>query len=217
MNLNVVRLVTGPFQENAYIIWQENSNKSLFIDPGSEPEKLVDAVEEHGFEPQAIINTHAHLDHIGAVRDLQSTYSIPFYLHSNEKVVLNEYARYSSFFGLGPKPAPEVDHWFKEGQLMIGEFKIELFSAPGHTPGGTCLIIHNHVFTGDTLFAGSIGRTDLPGGNWETLNNSLIRIMQVIPSDFVLHPGHGNDTTLRVEMEQNPFLLPLLNRVNSLK
>ena len=70
MNLNVVRLVTGPFQENAYIIWQENSNKSLFIDPGSEPEKLVDAVEEHGFEPQAIINTHAHLDHIGAVRDL---------------------------------------------------------------------------------------------------------------------------------------------------
>ncbi len=100
---------------------------------------------------------------------------------------------------------------------MIGEFKIELFSAPGHTPGGTCLIIHNHVFTGDTLFAGSIGRTDLPGGNWETLNNSLIRIMQVIPSDFVLHPGHGNDITLRVEMEQNPFLLPLLNRVNSLK
>ena len=100
---------------------------------------------------------------------------------------------------------------------MIGEFKIELFSAPGHTPGGTCLIIHNHVFTGDTLFAGSIGRTDLPGGNWETLNNSLIRIMQVIPSDFVLHLGHGNDTTLKVVMEQNPFLLPLLNRVNSLK
>jgi len=112
LNLNVVRLVTGPFQENAYIIWQENSNESLFIDPGSELEKLVDAVEEHGFEPQAIINTHAHLDHIGAVRDLQSTYSIPFYLHSNEKVVLNEYSRYSSFFGLGPKPAPEVDHWF---------------------------------------------------------------------------------------------------------
>ena len=100
---------------------------------------------------------------------------------------------------------------------MIGEFKIELFSAPGHTPGGTCLIIHNHVFTGDTLFVGSIGRTDLPGGNWETLNNSLIRIMQVIPSDFVLHLGHGNDTTLKVVMEQNPFLLPLLNRVNSLK
>ena len=100
---------------------------------------------------------------------------------------------------------------------MIGEFKIELFSAPGHTPGGTCLIIYNHVFTGDTLFAGSIGRTDLPGGNWETLNNSLIRIMQVIPNDFVLHPGHGDYTTLKVEMEQNPFLLPLLNRVNSLK
>ena len=137
--------MTGPFQENAYIIWQENSNKSLFIDPGSDPEKLVDAVEEHGFEPQAIINTHPHLDHIGAVRDLQATYSIPFYLHSNEKVVLNEYARYSSFFRLGPKSAPEVDHWFEEGQLIIGEFKIELFSAPGHTPGGTCLIIHNHV------------------------------------------------------------------------
>ena len=191
--------------------------ESLFIDPGSEPEKLVDAADEHGFEPQAIINTHAHLDHIGAVRNLQSTYSNPFYIHSNEKVVLNEYARHSSFFGLGLKPAPEVDHWFEEGLLMIGEFKIELFSAPGHTPGGTCLIIHNHVFTGDTLFAGSIGRTDLPGGNWETLNNNLIRIMQVIPSDFVLHLGHGNDTTLKVVKEQNPFLLPLLNRVNSLK
>ena len=100
---------------------------------------------------------------------------------------------------------------------MIGEFKIELFSAPGHTPGGTCLIIHNYVFTGNTLFAGSIGRTDFPGGNWETLNNSLIRIMQVIPSDFVLHLGHGNDTTLKVVKEQNPFFLPLLNRVNSLK
>ena len=100
---------------------------------------------------------------------------------------------------------------------MIGEFKIEFFSAPGHTPSGTCLIIYNHVLTGDTLFSGSIGRTDLPRGNWATLNNSLIRIMQVIPSDFVLHLGHGNDTTLKVEMEQNPFSLPLLNRVDSLK
>ena len=215
MILNVERVVTGPFQENSYLAWQDGTSSCLVIDPGDDPEKITQSIEHHDLNPIAIVNTHAHLDHIGGVSELKTHFNISFYLHHQEKPVLDGYARDCAFFGMTPKETPEVDHWFGNEDLSIGDFEIQLVETPGHTPGGTCLVVNNHVFTGDTIFAGSVGRTDLPGGNWNTLCNSLVKAMKEIPGDFILHPGHGPDTTLEQEMSQNPFLIPLLNRVNS--
>jgi len=212
---HVHRIVTGPFQENSFVVRQDDSTSCLIIDPGDDSEKFVQYFDEHGLTPLAIINTHAHLDHIGAVFDLKSIYSIPFFLHSKEKPILDGYESDCALFGLQPKGIPSVDTWFDGTSVEIEAFEIQMIETPGHTPGGTCLVIGNHVFTGDTIFAGSIGRTDLPGGDWDTLNNSLVKAMNDIPHDYILHPGHGPDTTLVNEMKQNPFLIPLLNRVNS--
>ena len=215
MSLNVERVVTGPFQENSYVAWQDGSASCLVIDPGDDPELIIKEIVGEGLHPIALVNTHAHLDHIGGVSDLKEKYGIPFYLHPNEKPVLDGYERDCSFFGMKPKKTPTVDHWLNTGELKVGNFLIQCIETPGHTPGGTCLVINDHVFTGDTIFAGSVGRTDLPGGDWDTLCESLVKAMKEIPVDYILHPGHGPHTTLKNEMSQNPFLIPLLKRVNS--
>ena len=215
MSLNVERIVTGPFQENSYVIWQDGSPSCLVIDPGDDPELIIETILGKGLHPIAVVNTHAHLDHIGGVSDLKEKYGIPFYLHPNEKSVLDGYERDCAFFCMTPKVTPTVDHWLNTGELKVGDFLIQCVETPGHTPGGTCLVINDHVFTGDTIFAGSVGRTDLPGGDWNTLCESLVKAMKEIPGDYILHPGHGLHTTLKNEMLKNPFLIPLLKRVNS--
>ena len=214
MNLNVKCIVTGPFRENSYLVWYKNSSCCIIIDPGDNPELIVEEINKNNFEPLAIVNTHAHLDHIGGVGTIQKKYKIPFYLHQNEKIILNNYTRDCRYFGIDSNSPPIVDYWFDSGKLELKEFTIKLLETPGHTPGGTCLVIEEHVFTGDTIFCGSIGRTDLPGGNWETLCDSLVKLMNDLPSDYILHPGHGQITSLSEEMSQNPFLIPLLNKVN---
>ena len=213
--LNIDWTVTGSFQENSYIIWKENKDSCIIIDPGDDFVNVIKMINKNKVKPIAIINTHAHLDHIASVADLKERYSIPFYLHYNEKEVLQNYQRDSLIFGLVPSKTPEVDFWFRSGILEIGPFNIELIETPGHTPGGTCLKFENHLFTGDTIFSRSIGRTDLPGGDWNILSDSLVRVMKKIPENQILYPGHGPITSLKIEMQKNQFLIPLLDKVNS--
>ena len=215
MSLKVERIVTGPFQENSYVAWQDGLPSCLVIDPGDDPGLIIEVILGKDLSPIAVVNTHAHLDHIAGVSDLKEKYGIPFYLHPNEKPILDGYERDCAFFGITPKITPTVDHWLSAGELKVSDFLIQCVETPGHTPGGTCLIINDHVFTGDTIFAGSVGRTDLPGGNWDTLCDSLVKAMENISHNYILHPGHGPDTTLEKEIKQNPFLIPLLKRVNS--
>ncbi len=215
MKLQVHSLITGPFQENSYILADKLSKQCVLIDPGDEADKIIFFIDDNKFNPIGIINTHAHLDHIGAVEQIKTRYKIPFYLHYLEKPILESYPMSCRIFGIEAKPAPTVDNWIqKSGELNIGIFKFSIIETPGHTPGGCCLLIENIIFVGDTLFHGSVGRTDLPGGDWGMLEKSLLHLMENIESDVKIYSGHGKETNFKIEMEKNPFLISLKSNLN---
>lgn len=210
MSINVKVVVTGPFQENTFIITDSVTGEAVFIDPGDDSDILISEINKSNLHPLAIINTHAHIDHIGAVFRLQSEWNIPFYLHKNEQMVLDTFEQTRRLFGLPVSEKPNVDYWIdSEEDLEIGPFHFEVMFTPGHTPGGITFIIEEHVFSGDTLFNGSVGRTDLPGGDWNTLKSSLKKMIEQIDSKMIIHSGHGSNTTMGREQLENPFLIRL--------
>lgn len=210
MSYSVSRIVTGPFQENTFLLVKDDTKELILIDPGDDAENLIQEIDEHEYKPVAILNTHAHLDHIGAVYDLKKHYSIPFYLPEQEKYNLDNYKQSCMMFGLTPSETPSVDTWLNDTVTIPG-FVFNVIKTPGHTKGSTCYLINGHLFTGDTLFHLSVGRTDLPGGNWDELQASLKVLMAKIGNEVVIHSGHGPDTTMEVEKAQNPFLLQIAN------
>ena len=215
MSLFVETSVTGPFEENSYFFWYNNSRDAILIDPGDDYNLICNQLDKKKLMPVAIINTHAHLDHIGAVSQLKQIYDIPFYLHEDEALILDTYKDTCDFFGVEQREKPEVDIWLKDDrEILINNFKINLFHTPGHTPGGICIKVDNHLFVGDTIFHGSVGRTDLPGGSWKKLESSLINLVKSMDPDIILHSGHGPETTLANEIEKNPFLIALNDKLN---
>jgi glyoxylase-like metal-dependent hydrolase (beta-lactamase superfamily II) len=217
LSIVVKKVTSGPFDENGYLVYNPEDLSGIFIDPGYDAALYTKIAETVGVTPSAIINTHAHLDHIGAVNDLQEYYQIPFYLHKEEEPIVSRFTEHSTLFGVRLGSEPKVTNWIEdEERIKFGIITVELLFTPGHTPGGTCLIINEHTFVGDTLFMGSVGRVDLPGGSWTILEQSLIKIMNTVPHTNIIHSGHGPETTLTEEIKSNPFLIPLLDRVNSL-
>ena len=215
MSVQVHKVITGPFQENSYLIFDTETREGVCIDPGDDAPAIIDMIDNNDCIPLAIINTHAHLDHIGAVSALQKQWDIPFYLHKDESDVLDTYEETCRLFNITAGEKPAVDFWIEDESLLtFGNLSFTPLFTPGHTPGGTTYIIEDHVFVGDTLFRGSVGRTDLPGGDWTTLEESLLKMMEKIAPGHVLHSGHGPDTTMDVERMENPFLFSLINRVN---
>ena len=215
MNLYIKTIVTGPFQENSYLLIDNLSNKCVLIDPGDEAQKIINYINENHIIPIAIINTHAHLDHIGAISEIKAEYSIPFYLHTEEKPILDSYLISCRMFGVKPAQSPSVDVWLNAiGELLIGPFKFLIIETPGHTPGGCSFLIDDVIFVGDTLFQGSIGRTDLPGGDRKILDKSLIKLINKLNPKTAVYSGHGPSTSIGFEKINNPFLIQLQNNFN---
>ena len=215
MNLYIKTIVTGPFQENSYLLIDKLSNKCVLIDPGDEAQKIINYINEKHIVPIAIINTHAHLDHIGAISEIKAEYSIPFYLHTEEKPILDSYLISCRMFGIKPAQSPSVDEWLNtSGELLIGPFKFLIIETPGHTPGGCSFLIDDIIFVGDTLFQGSIGRTDLPGGDRKILDKSLIKLINKLNPKTTVYSGHGPSTSIGFEKINNPFLIQLQNNFN---
>ena len=204
------RMTVGPFEENTYLVRAEGGNEGYIIDPGDEAPRILAAVRAAGMTPVAIVNTHGHLDHVGAVAALQAELGLPFWIHRGDEFLLTGLTEQARLFGLAPLADPRPDRWLDEGdEIPLGAETFRVIHLPGHTPGGIGLLAGKTLIVGDTLFAGSVGRTDLPGGDWETLARSIRERLLTLPDDVEVWPGHGPRTTIGAERRTNPFLVGL--------
>ncbi len=207
MPLKYETIVNGPFQENCFLVWDDESLKGILVDPGDEAERLVQTAQFLNVEIEGIYNTHAHIDHAGAVAKLKEMLNIPFALHPEDKPLLERMSQQAQMFGLPPIESPSVDIDLSPGEkLTLAGHECTVLHTPGHSPGGVCFSFKEIVLVGDTLFSGSIGRTDLPGGSYEQLIDSIKTQLLVLDDDVRVLNGHGPATSIGVERQHNPFL-----------
>lgn len=205
--------VLGELQENAYLVFDEASATVVAIDPGDYPARLVERIEQSGARLVGILLTHGHWDHVGGVRELKAAFDAPVYLHEADAPLYERVVEQAELFGFHAEPQPPLDHAVKDGDVVeLGPFRFEVIHTPGHSPGGVCYRMRDAggeadvVFVGDTIFAGGVGRCDLPGGSFEELIAGIRQKLLTLDDTTVLYPGHGPKTTVAAERETNPFL-----------
>jgi hydroxyacylglutathione hydrolase len=203
-----------PFYKNGYVLGCETTREGVVIDPGDEVDLLLDAVKRHGLVIRYILLTHAHLDHVTGVARARRALNAPVGLHKSDQFLYDGVVQQGMMFGLRVEPQPPPDfHYDGQGPWRFGEYGAWVYHTPGHCPGGVCLAVGRAdetgrtLFVGDTLFAGSIGRTDLPGGDIQTLLDSIRNVLFSFPDDTVVYSGHGEPTTIGREKSSNPFLI----------
>lgn len=199
MKINIIP--AGIYDANCYILEDEASNECAVIDPGGSSDILINEVEKIDGIVKFILLTHGHADHTGAVMELRNEYKCPVYIHEKDFELIN---RCTDVYG---RPEENGDKFIKDGDIIsFGAINIKVLETPGHTPGGLCFLIENTVFTGDTLFYGSIGRTDFAGGDYSTLISSINEKLLPLPEDTVVFPGHGHKSSIGFEKKRNPYL-----------
>ena len=207
--ITVKILTVGPFAANCYIVGSTSTKQGMIIDPGADADVIMRTVQETGLSISVIVITHAHMDHVGALREVQQKSSAQFAIHEAEKgFVFSTPMRMLTSIGVSPvKSPPRADTLLKDGDLIdLGDLHFEVLYTPGHSSGGICLSGHGVVFSGDTLFKFGIGRTDFPGMSHERLMYSIREKLMVLPDETIVYPGHGPPTTIGDERRGNPFL-----------
>jgi glyoxylase-like metal-dependent hydrolase (beta-lactamase superfamily II) len=197
----------GPFWMNTYVVGCPRTREAIVIDPGAEPEVILELLARHQLVPKYILCTHGHVDHVGAVAEVKAATGAPVCLHPNDLFLYERMVEWGALFGMRVTPGPLPDHWLSDGEeLHIGEYRLVALHTPGHTPGGMSFLLGDLLFVGDTLFAGSVGRTDLPGGSWSELMRSITEKLLPLGDHLRVYAGHGPATTLGKERRTNPFL-----------
>jgi hydroxyacylglutathione hydrolase len=202
-------LVVGSFAANCYIVGSSTTKQGMIIDPGAEADTILKTVRQTGLSIATIVITHAHIDHVGALREVQQSTGAQFAVHEAEKgVAFSAPVRMLTSLGISPvKSPPRPDRLLKDGdRIDVGDLSFEVLYTPGHSAGGICLSGHGVVFSGDTLFNLGVGRTDFPGMSHERLMKSIREKLMVLPDETVVYPGHGPSTTIGDERRGNPFL-----------
>jgi hydroxyacylglutathione hydrolase len=203
----------GPFFKNGFVVGCETTREAVLIDPGDEVAALLAFAERQTLMIRHILLTHAHVDHVTGVAAAKRALGVPVYLHRDDLFLYERAVQSGQMFGLSVEPQPPIDVFYTTGQVIVfGAYEARPHHTPGHCPGGVCLQIGKtgklgqELFVGDTLFAGSIGRTDLPGGDYQTLIASIKTVLFAFGDEAVVHPGHGPSTTIGQERRTNPFL-----------
>ncbi len=200
------RFVTGVLEVNCYIIADEETKEGILIDPGDASSEILNFIKENQIKIKYIINTHCHFDHIGGNSYFKTHTGALFAIHRAEKPLLDRAEIGASTWGFSIDKSPEPDLYLEEGDILkAGNLNINVIHTPGHSPGGICLKIEDKIITGDTLFAGGIGRTDFPGGDYDTLIRSIKEKLFIYPNDTKIYPGHGPSSTIENEKIFNPF------------
>ena len=212
--MKIAAAAVPPFYKNGFLVSCEETREAVLIDPGDEVEELIDAARRAEAQVKAVLLTHAHLDHITGVGRAKAAFDVPVWLHEDDLPFYDGILEQGRMFGLQVERQPPVDAFYAVGQpFPFGTYVVNIHHTPGHCPGGVCLAIGRagdtarELFVGDTLFAGSIGRTDLLGGDHDRLIRSIREVLFSFPDEAVVHPGHGPDTTIGIERRTNPFLV----------
>jgi glyoxylase-like metal-dependent hydrolase (beta-lactamase superfamily II) len=202
----IQKIVAGPLEENCYIIGDDTTKQAIVIDPGDEPDRILDFIRENSLTVKSILCTHAHFDHIGAVGDVKKATGANVLIHPDDSTLYNQAKDQAAIWGFDVDDTPNPDGSLNEGDIIrVGELSFQVLHTPGHSPGGICLYGEGILITGDTLFHGSVGRTDFHGGSVEQLRKSFRRLLE-LPEDTTVYSGHGPETTIRREKKENAFI-----------
>ena len=203
----IKKLEVGPIMANCFVLGCESTKEAVVIDPGDDADRILMTLAKAELKVKYLINTHGHFDHVGANKKMKEATSASIAIHAGDEPMLTELSRSASMFGLSAENSPPADQLIEDGdEISFGEITLKVIHTPGHSPGGVCLHTPGHLFAGDTLFAGSIGRTDLPGGDYDTLIASIKNRLLELPEDTVVYTGHGPETSIGNEKRMNPFL-----------
>jgi len=205
--LLVYQLSVGPLQVNCFLVACAKTREAMIVDPGEEGPRILRLAESNGLAIKKVVNTHGHFDHIGANQAVIEATGAELMMHEADLPLLQNARNHAEVYGLSVTPSPEPDKFLEEGDsFTVGELSFSVFHVPGHSPGSICLLSEGHLFVGDVLFAGSIGRTDLPGGDFDALVEGVREKLFRLPADTTVHSGHGPDTTIGREKQMNPFV-----------
>jgi len=204
--------MVGPLAVNCYVIACDKTRKAAIIDPGDDEDKILSYIKSNNFHVTHILLTHGHVDHLAAVAEIKKVTQAEIMMSKDDLILVKNAGTQAKLFDLRPADHFTVDSYVKDDfQFKVGEINFKVITTPAHSPGGVCYYTENYLFAGDTLFAESIGRTDLPGGSYESLLLSIRNKLLILPFNTIVYPGHGPSTTIEKEMKFNPYLTNCLN------
>nr|NJM02478.1 MBL fold metallo-hydrolase [Desulfobacula sp.] len=203
----IKKLEVGPIMANCFILGCESTKEAVVIDPGDDADRILMTLAKSGLKVKYLINTHGHFDHVGANKRMKEVTGAVLAIHPDDEPMLQELSRSAMMFGLSAENSPPADIRLNDGdEITFGKITLKVIHTPGHSKGGICLYTQGHLFAGDTLFAGSIGRTDLSGGDYDILISSIKEKLLVLDPETIVYTGHGPETTIGNEKRMNPFL-----------